>query len=87
MVGAFAPGVAEVDAAIDAAFFLVRFDDRVNHVRVGGCAGQSDSAHVVLRWQTRGNFVPCLTAIGGLVNRASGAAINEYPNMAPALIA
>ena len=47
VAGAFTPGVAEVGAAVDTAFFLVRFDDGVNDVCVGGCARQPDTTHVV----------------------------------------
>ena len=79
------PALALVARAVEASLLVVRLDGRVDQFGVGGGHGETDLAHVALG-ETHLDPTPALAAVGRLVDPALGAARQQRPDVAAALV-
>src|SRR5262249_49421510 len=79
------PRLAAGGGAGDGALLVGGLGDGLHHVGVGRGDGQADAADLALRQAAR-QLAPRLAAVGGLVQPAFGAAIDERPDVPPPLV-
>ncbi len=79
------PALAAVGRAEEAALALGRLDHGVDPVGSRRSHRQADAAELDLG-QTRGDLAPAPAAVGGLVDRRLRAAVDQGPDVAPALV-
>jgi hypothetical protein len=85
VVGASFPALAPVGGTEQAALVLGGVEDAVDHVGVDGRDAQAHAAAVHLR-QALVDGPPGLATVGGLVERGFGAAVDQGPDVAAALV-
>ena len=86
VIGTFVPTLAKIGAAVNTFILVVCFDNGVDHAGCGWRCCQADTAKIAA-WQTTLDFAPASSAIVGLMNSTTRSAIDQCPNMAPALVA
>ena len=79
------PTLAKIGAAVNATVFFLRLNDGVEHIGRRGRHGQADPAEVARR-QITCNLAPGFTAIIGLVDATAGTAVDQRPDVSPALV-